>query len=134
MLLPGKQAAKQCATSTVSVSHPWIGCCRSHVTYAQGVGYAIALAGVATYNYSRMHKPRQSAASGRVSASSGGGKAGARLSMASSGSHSTDWDAAVAVSETAMPLLAADGGGGDVQQGASHALRLSTRVAPSKCQ
>lgn len=104
------------------------------MTRAQGVGYAIALAGVATYNYSRMHKPRQSAVSGRVSASSGGGKAGARLSMASSGSHSADWDAAVAVSETAMPLLAADGAGSDMQQEVSHGLRLSTRVAPSKCQ
>lgn len=90
----------------------------SHVTRAQAAGYAVALAGVATYNYSRMHKPRQSAGShSRVSALSGGGKAGARLSLASSGSHSADWDAAVAVSETSTPLLAADGAGGDMRRG-----------------
>jgi hypothetical protein len=85
--------------------------CRSHVTLTQLVGYSIALSGVCAYNYSKMHSKAQQGASkppGRPGATPDfpASVKSHRVSVSSTASDdSMQWDAAVAVDESARPLL-----------------------------
>lgn len=140
---------------------PALPACRSHVSLTQVLGYIIALSGVCAYNYSKIHKAQQltwQAASCtlnvRTAASMHKAQQGAskppgqpaahpdfpgvrshRVSVSSTASDdSSQWDAAVAVDESARPLLGTvKAGESRSMQPGSHddggcALRLSPKV------